>query len=89
VNRVIQIVDSLHVIYIISRNIPGPAMKKTHGNLFKWFIGLMFDQTDGRVPLFGWKRMPFPLPENPAVLFSSPQKFLARSLMYSKHFKKI
>jgi hypothetical protein len=81
--RVSQIMMSLDIIHIIASKHLGPIMKKTHENFIKWFIGLMFDQTEGRLPLFGWVRITSLLPNRePEKLFSDPQKYLARALMY-------
>jgi hypothetical protein len=81
--RIIQIMDSLHGIQSSSSKNMGLSLEEFREHLLKWFLGLLFEQTEDRLPLFGWVRRSSIIDKDPETLFSDSQKYLARRLMYS------
>jgi hypothetical protein len=81
--RIKLIMDSLEAIHSIASKHLGPALSSTKEDLLDWFQMLLLGSPDDQLPLFGWVTISFPLEQAHEDLFSAPQKYLARSLMYA------
>ncbi|KAA1098332.1 hypothetical protein PGT21_033630 [Puccinia graminis f. sp. tritici] len=81
-NRTTQIIQSLYAIHSLATEVFSDQEKNILrlDDLIKWFLNIIFDQTDSRLPLFGWVAIQSNHLHSPNKLFSNAQKYLSVKL---------
>ncbi|POW22091.1 hypothetical protein PSHT_01696 [Puccinia striiformis] len=79
--RIILILRSLNLLHKIANKILGGTIKNTENHLIDWFLGVLFEKRDGKLPVFGWIEIPSTSVESLKELFGRAHLYVSKTLV--------
>ncbi|POW01848.1 hypothetical protein PSHT_12330 [Puccinia striiformis] len=78
--RITQILRSLDLLHGIASKIVGEKNMISSKNLIEWYLNVLFEESHGRLPIFGWIKMPSNPDQSLKGLFGRASIFLSKNL---------